>query len=569
MANGRLIQYFCVALLFFACNPVPVSAGGFGFFKRNATDVKNDVPLKPSSARKAPPPQPAPPVNYTVAPTGVVVAAKGSASGVNGKSNSPSSLSTSKGTGTYGEPKRPALPVPTEYPQVLAEMTNQVITDGNFTTLTEGIWLVQLYAPWCHHSRKLQTIWPDIVKSLHSKNTSINFAKVDGTKDTKAAAFFEIKGYPTIKFIQNGSVWTYREQIIVDHVINFVQEGWRQQLWYNRPKSWSIWFKVQLDIFNALMGYKFFWERQLLAFETSFRSMFILLGLLGAGMFFVNDKLGGQNTGINVPAMDNEIIAGAAVENAGLEEFQQEQVLDGSNVVFQDNIPRDLSVLQESFASQHNDAVIIEHDKAYNDDSNQLYVDEICQPTVDSSANPALGYAHEPGASKEEHESTGISVVSMLFERSDIVTDFQTTVNISEEVVSSDQSSCMTAQREDEVTLCGEETAEQTRRAEKEDDGVSLGSCSERASVHIETGSAGTVSASEESASLREEPQSASAHAEALGTSIVEIADQIRDYLSVDTRSIRTHRSAGSPSSMFEQVDMKIQHCSNTAVHSK
>jgi len=61
--------------------------------------------------------------------------------------------------------------------------------------------LVEFYAPWCGHCKKLVPIYDELAKNLkHNKNLVI--AKVDSTANEVESV--HIKGFPTIKFFKGG-----------------------------------------------------------------------------------------------------------------------------------------------------------------------------------------------------------------------------------------------------------------------------------------------------------------------------------------------------------------------------
>ncbi|OQV21430.1 Protein disulfide-isomerase TMX3 [Hypsibius exemplaris] len=72
-------------------------------------------------------------------------------------------------------------------------------------------WLVMFYAPWCHHCHKSEPIWEQVAQTFnqHNSGLGVRVGKIDATKQTRSAAEFHVKGFPTIKFIQGDNVVTY------------------------------------------------------------------------------------------------------------------------------------------------------------------------------------------------------------------------------------------------------------------------------------------------------------------------------------------------------------------------
>lgn len=75
-----------------------------------------------------------------------------------------------------------------------------VLTESNFNALVLGSndnWMVEFYAPWCGHCKKLQPEWEQSAKELQGQ---VKFGKVDCTVETGVCSRFGVSGYPTIKY---------------------------------------------------------------------------------------------------------------------------------------------------------------------------------------------------------------------------------------------------------------------------------------------------------------------------------------------------------------------------------
>jgi protein disulfide isomerase len=81
-----------------------------------------------------------------------------------------------------------------------------VLTDDNFDEelAKHNNILVELYAPWCGHCKKLAPKYAAAAKELSELETPLYIAKVDATVHKKLATRFEIKGYPKLFFFKNG-----------------------------------------------------------------------------------------------------------------------------------------------------------------------------------------------------------------------------------------------------------------------------------------------------------------------------------------------------------------------------
>lgn len=80
-----------------------------------------------------------------------------------------------------------------------------VLTDDNFEQNVIGsddVWLVEFYAPWCGHCKKLAPEWAQAATNLKDQ---VKVAKVDATVEKRLASKYGINGYPTIKIFLPGT----------------------------------------------------------------------------------------------------------------------------------------------------------------------------------------------------------------------------------------------------------------------------------------------------------------------------------------------------------------------------
>lgn len=101
-----------------------------------------------------------------------------------------------------------------------------VLTDKNFDEFV-GLHpnvLVEFYAPWCGHCKKLAPEYSRASKRLKAEDVPIFLAKVDSTVEKEVAQRFEIKGYPTLKFFQGGAPMEYTGGITEEEIINWLHK---------------------------------------------------------------------------------------------------------------------------------------------------------------------------------------------------------------------------------------------------------------------------------------------------------------------------------------------------------
>jgi protein disulfide-isomerase-like protein len=91
---------------------------------------------------------------------------------------------------------------------------------------TTGDWLIKFYAPWCGHCRKMEPTYEKVAEMLHGE---VNVARVDVSANRELGTRFDIKGFPTVKFLSKGKVYDYTGKRTADDLTEFAKGGYKIQ----------------------------------------------------------------------------------------------------------------------------------------------------------------------------------------------------------------------------------------------------------------------------------------------------------------------------------------------------
>jgi len=106
-----------------------------------------------------------------------------------------------------------------------------VLTDDTFDEKTAtGDWLLEFYAPWCGHCKKLIPTYEELATKVKGQ---YNIAKIDCTVEKGLATRYAVTGFPTIKFLKAGQLYDYTGARVADAFVEYLAGGYKNAP--NRP----------------------------------------------------------------------------------------------------------------------------------------------------------------------------------------------------------------------------------------------------------------------------------------------------------------------------------------------
>ncbi|XP_064409356.1 protein disulfide-isomerase A4 isoform X2 [Latimeria chalumnae] len=109
---------------------------------------------------------------------------------------------------------------------VLPPEATLVLTNETFTEVVNNadIILVEFYAPWCGHCKKLAPEYEKAAQELSKHTPPIALAKVDATAETELGIRFGVSGYPTLKIFRKGKAFDYNGPREKYGIVNYMIE---------------------------------------------------------------------------------------------------------------------------------------------------------------------------------------------------------------------------------------------------------------------------------------------------------------------------------------------------------
>ncbi|KAA8550402.1 hypothetical protein F0562_002086 [Nyssa sinensis] len=99
-----------------------------------------------------------------------------------------------------------------------------VLKEGNFSDFIENnrYVMVEFYAPWCGHCQALAPEYAAAATEL--KSEAVVLAKVDATEESELAEQYEVQGFPTVYFFDDGDHKPYTGPRTKDAIVTWIKK---------------------------------------------------------------------------------------------------------------------------------------------------------------------------------------------------------------------------------------------------------------------------------------------------------------------------------------------------------
>ncbi|KAK4756210.1 hypothetical protein SAY87_006337 [Trapa incisa] len=120
-------------------------------------------------------------------------------------------------------PYRKSEPIPEDNSEPVKVVVADTLQDIVFNSGKNV--LLEFYAPWCGHCKKLAPILDEVALSFES-DADVVIAKLDATANDIPGSSFDVKGYPTIYFrSSSGKIVSYEGDRTKEDIIDFIEKN--------------------------------------------------------------------------------------------------------------------------------------------------------------------------------------------------------------------------------------------------------------------------------------------------------------------------------------------------------
>jgi hypothetical protein len=130
-----------------------------------------------------------------------------------------------------------------------------LLKDEDSSQIYEGKWALLVFRPGCRFSQPVVEKWDSITTNADLA-PDVKVAEIS-TESTQLLSILEVKSLPSIKYIEQGKVFTYEGVVDEDKLSSFLKNPIKQSRVYNYlPESYSIWAKYQYDAFFKMIEFE-------------------------------------------------------------------------------------------------------------------------------------------------------------------------------------------------------------------------------------------------------------------------------------------------------------------------
>eukprot|EP01043_Picozoa_sp_COSAG02_P032724 COSAG02_NODE_2200_length_9538_cov_13.322068_1_plen_508_part_00 len=128
----------------------------------------------------------------------------------------------------------------------------EVLTAANEDSVTGAEFaLVEFYAPWCGHCKKLA---PEYAKAAAALKDTVFVAKCDATQEAALASKYGVLGYPTVKFFRDGEVMDYTGGRTEPEIVEWVKKKTEPPLRQLADQGALQMFLAEVDVAAIFFG---------------------------------------------------------------------------------------------------------------------------------------------------------------------------------------------------------------------------------------------------------------------------------------------------------------------------